>query len=619
MTRTRKRTTKAAAGAGIAGLIVTAALWGSSTSTAQAKDEGVDDQVFTIGMTNEVDSFNPFNGIEAESYEAWALMYDYMISYSDKDMSPQPSLATSWDTSDDGLTWTFHIRDDVKWTDGEPLTAKDIAYTYNRILDGGPESASWGSYLISVTDITAPDDTTVVMKLKKPNATLPLLPMPIIPEHIWKDVPEDEVKTYSNEPKSEDEPVVGSGPFKLVEGAAGGSTYRFVRNDDYWGGTPKMAEVDMTIYKSQDALVQSLKAGDIDFAEGVDPLQIKALEGQPGITAQQGSSPGFSEFAFNTGSVDIDTGKPLGDPNPALLDPKFRFALTFAIDRQEIVDKADQGAGIPAGNIIPPAYKGYVFQPPSDDAYAYDPEKTKQLLDEAGYKVGSDGFRTMPDGTPIGKLRLYARSDSPTSVSSIAFLQEWLKDVDIDSKVTSYESSKLTNIILDGEFDIFEWGWYVEPDPDSMLSYFTCDQRGNWSDSWYCNPEYDKLYLKQNAATDDAERQEIVQQMLQILYDDAPYLNTVYDTIGEAYRSDRWEGFVPQPNPGGILLFQYGHANYLNVAPAGTASGTPGQAQESDDAGSGQVMLIVLVIVVAGAAVVGGWLFMRRRTADDRE
>ena len=82
---------------------------------------------------------------------------------------------------------------------------------------------------------------------------------------------------------------------------------------------------------------------------------------------------------------------------------------------------------------------------------------------------------------------------------AIAFLQEWLKDVDIDSKVTSYESSKLTNIILDGEFDIFEWGWYVEPDPDSMLSYFTCDQRGNWSDSWYCNPEYDKLYLAQNA------------------------------------------------------------------------------------------------------------------------
>src|SRR4051812_18341360 len=153
---------------------------------------------FTVGITNEVDSFNPFNGIEAESYEAWALMYDYMISWSDKDMSPQPGLATSWDTSPDGLTWTFHIRDGVKWSDGQPLTANDIAYTYNRILDGGPEAASWGSYLGSVDKITAPDDNTVVLELSKPNAVLPLLPMPIIPEHIWKNVSEKDVKTYSN-------------------------------------------------------------------------------------------------------------------------------------------------------------------------------------------------------------------------------------------------------------------------------------------------------------------------------------------------------------------------------------------------------------------------------------
>src|SRR3954449_1228186 len=165
MTRTRPRIMRAAAGTAVATLLVGAALWGTS-STAQAKAAGVDDQTFTIGMTNEVDSFNPFNGIEAESYEAWALMYDYMISYSDKDMSPQPSLATSWDTSDDGLTWTFHIRDDVKWTDGEPLTAADVAYTLNRILDGGPEAATWGSYLTGVQKITAPDPTTVELTLK---------------------------------------------------------------------------------------------------------------------------------------------------------------------------------------------------------------------------------------------------------------------------------------------------------------------------------------------------------------------------------------------------------------------------------------------------------------------
>jgi peptide/nickel transport system substrate-binding protein len=620
MTYIRHRMLKAAAGSAAATLILGAAIWGGVSSADAGTGASADNATFTIGMTNEVDSFNPFNGIEAESYEAWALMYDYMIGWSPKDMSPQPDggLASSWDTSKDGLTWTFHIRTGVKWNDGVPLTARDIAYTYNRILDGGPESASWGSYLTSVTKITAPDAKTVVLQLDKPNAVLPLLPMPIIPEHHWKNVPEDQVKTYSNEPSSPNKPVVGSGPFELVEGKAGGSTYRFVRNDDYWGGKPKVAEVDMQVYRSEDTLVQSLKAGDIDFAEDVSALQIKALQGQSGITAQEGDSPGFDEIAFNTGSVNLKTGDPMGDPNPAVLDPKFRFALNFAIDRNVLATKAYQGAATPAQNIIPPAYQGYRWTPPPG-AYAYDPAKARHLLDAAGYKVGSNGFRTMPDGSPIGQLRLYARSDSETSVSTMAFFQEWLKDVQIDSKVTSYESSKLTNIILDGEFDIFQWGWYVEPDPDSMLSYFTCAQRGNWSDSWYCNPAYDKLYREQNAATNQSKREAIVKQMQQMLYNDAPYLNTVYNQIGEAYRSDRWEGFVPQPQPGGILLFQYGHANYLNLAPVGTAAGSPSAAASSDESSSSTVMIVVLLVVVLGAAVVGGLLVMRRRTADDRE
>ncbi len=615
----RHRMNKTAAGSAALALLLGAAVWGTSSATQASAAE--DAPTFTIGITNEVDSFNPFNGIEAESYEAWALMYDYMISYSDKDMSPQPSLATSWDTSDDGLTWTFHIETGVKWTDGEPLTANDIAYTYNRILDGGPESSSWGSYLLSVDTITAPDDETVVLELKKPNAVLPLLPMPIIPEHIWRDVSEDDVKTYANEPESADQPVVGSGPFKLIEGKAGGSTYRFVRNDNYWAGEPNIGEVDMQVYRSEDTLVQALKAGEIDFAEGVGALQVKALQGDPDITAQLGSSPGFTEIAFNTGSVDLDTGEPLGDPNPAVLDKNFRFALNFAIDRSQIAEKAAQGAADPAENIIPPAYKPYQWTPPSDDAYAYDPDRTKQLLDEAGYTVGDDGWRTMPDGSPIGKLRLYARSDSETSQATMAYFEEWLRDVQIDSAVTSYESSKLTNVILDGEFDTFEWGWYVEPDPDSILSYFTCDQRGGWSDSWYCDPTYDKLYEQQHSSTDPEARADIVRQMQQMLYEDAPYLNTTYDQIGEAYRSDRWEGFVPQPSDGGILLFQYGHANYLNVAPAGTAQGSPTATGSSGEGGidTGQASIVGFAVVLVGGGLLAGLLAYRRKHADQRE
>ncbi len=137
----RHRTRVVRAGAAVAlavGVLLPASMLGTSSQAAAA-----DPVTFTVGLTNEVDSFNPFLGIEAESYEMWALMYDYLIGYSMKDMSPTPALAESWETSDDGLTWTFHIRDGVKWSDGEPLTAEDIAYTYGRVLDGGPEAATW--------------------------------------------------------------------------------------------------------------------------------------------------------------------------------------------------------------------------------------------------------------------------------------------------------------------------------------------------------------------------------------------------------------------------------------------------------------------------------------------
>jgi peptide/nickel transport system substrate-binding protein len=609
----------------------------ATTAPASAVGGGT----FIVALDNEVDSFNPFLGIEASSFEMWALTYDYLIGYSMKDMSPEPALATEWETSDDGLTWTFTMRDDVMWSDGEPLTAADVAYTYGRVLDGGPEAATWSSYLIGVESVEAPDDTTVVITLKKPNAVLPLLPIPIVPEHVWKDVSEKDVKSFANEPQ-DGQPVVGSGPFRFVEGTAGGSTYRFEANPDYWKGAPHIDEVVFRVYKSADPAVQALIKGEVDFVEGISALQVQSLEGQEGITAHNGDSPGFDEIAFNTGSIDIDTGEPIGDPNPAVLDPKFRFALNFAIDREQIIRTAYQGAGLPGGAIIPPAYPDFEWESDDPDAFAYDPDKAAQLLDEAGYTVGADGKRTLPNGDPIGKLRLAARSDSPTSLDVMEYFQEWLADLDIDSEVETYESSKLTDVILEGEFDTFEWGWYVEPDPDSILSYLTCGQLGNWSDSWYCNDEYDALYDQQHVEMDDAKRQDIVKQMQEILYRDAPYLVTAYSSIGEGFRSDRWACFQPQPDPGGIWLIQYGAQNYLNLRPAedagdcdglenavgavdvagGAGSSDPGGSSggSDEDEGLSTGAMIGLGLAAGIAVVGGGFLLMRRRTTvDDRE
>ncbi len=607
----------------LAGCLLPVGVLGGLSGGAAAAGEG-DPARFTVALLNEVDSFNPFLGIEVESYEMWALTYDYLVDFSTEDLSLQPSLATDWESSDDGLEWRFTIRDDVTWSDGEPLTADDLAFTYSRVLGKGPESATWKSWLAGVTEVEAPDDTTLVMSLSRPNSVLPMVPIPIVPQHVWSEVSGEAMKSFAAEP-TDGAPVVGSGPFRLVEGTAGGSTYRFEANPDYWNGAPHVDEVVFRVFKSEDPAVQALVKGEVDFVEGISALQVDSLEGRDGVLAQNADTPGFDEISFNAGSVDLETGEPIGDPNPAVLDPEFRFAVGLALDRQQLVDTVYQGAGRPGSTIVPPGYATFHWEPPAEDL-AHDPERAAALLDEAGYTVGADGLRTLPDGSPLGTLRLFARSDSATSTKVMAYFKEWLADLGIDSEVTTVESSKLTDIILAGEFDAFEWGWFVDADPTSMLSYMTCDQRGSWSDSWYCDDEYDALFEAQGSELDPEVRAEQVKTMQETLFRDAPYLVTAYNTTGQAVRSDRFACLLQQPAETGQWIFQQGTHTYRSIRPAAEAGDCDGAtsateaAAAGDEEGPGAGLLVgaggLVVLLVAGVAVL---VVRRRGTAEDRE
>jgi peptide/nickel transport system substrate-binding protein len=593
-----------------------------------------DKVVFHVAMLGEgVDSLNPFLGFQAPSYEMWGLTYDYLTGYSMKDMSPEPGLATKWTTSKDGKTWTFTVRDGVKFSDGVPLTAADVAYTYNRILHGGVEQSNWLSYLQGVTSVTAPNATTVVIKLKKPLATLPLLPIPIVPEHVWKNVSESEIKSYGAEPTG-GKPVVGEGPFRLVSGTADGQTFKFEANPDYWGGAPHVDEVIFQWYKNDDSAIQALIKGEADFVDNITPLEVKSLQGKAGITAHNGVAPGFDEIAFNTGSINVKTGQPIGNPNPAVLDPKFRHALGYALNLPQLISKAYQGAGQPGTTIIPPAYPDYRWDVPADQQFTYDPSKAAALLDAAGYKVGSDGLRTLPNGKPIGTLRLAARSDSPTSLHTMDFFKQWLADLGIKSQVSTYSSSQLTDEIYKGNFDAFQWGWFVEPDPDSMLSYLTCGQRNGSSDSWYCNKAYDAMYNQQHVDMKKSSREATIKKMQQVLYRDSPYLVTAYSPVGEAVRSDRFACLVPQPNPDGIWIEQYGVFNYVHMKTAaqaksegcddvtagGTLTNVVAATSSSDSSSSSTPFLMGAGLVLVLLLVGGGFVMMRRRaTVADRE
>lgn len=600
--------------------------------------QAADPVVFTVGMLSDVDSLNPFTGVLAESYEIFQLQYATLMQPSSADFTPAPGLAESWEESADGKTWTYTLRPDLVWSDGTPLTANDVAYTFNRILEGRYEQRNYGNYVRNITSVEATDDRTVVMTVSAPSPIMERLAVYILPEHVWSGVDAKAVKSFANEP--EGEPLVGSGPFLVAERRTG-QFIRLVANDSYYAGRPKVDELVFRIYNNPDALGQALIKGEVDFATGLTADVFSTLEGQEGITTYAGDYSGFNELAFNMGAATAD-GKPIGDGNPHLQDQQVRLAISHAIDRQQMVDKILNGYGTPGSTIIPPLYTTLHIDPGTQ---TYDPALANQILDDASYAMGPDGVRVGPDGVPM-KYRLFVRTDSDSSVKSGEYFKSYLAAIGIEAEIKPVDENALFEIIGRGEFDMFEWGWVVEPDPDYQLSTFTCAKRSyedggeiyaDLSDSFYCNEEYDQLYAAQSEETDQTARADIVKQMQQILYDAVPYVVTYYYDNLEAYRSDRFTGFVGQPEGSGSLLFQYGVYTYTNVAPVSadsggdtTASPSPGASESADASGGtaettsgGSNTGLIIGLAIAALVIVGlvvALVRMRSKSqAGDRE
>ena len=242
----------------------------------------------------------------------------------------------------DGKTWTFTIRDNAKWHDGVPLTAKDVAFTYNYIIDN--ELANFTSYTQGINKAVAVDDTTVRFDCSQPKANMLRVYVPIVPEHIWSKVSgKDAGLGYANKP-----PFVGSGPFKCVEWKKN-SYVKLVANKDYWRGAPKIDELLFEYYTNADTMVQDLKSGTIDGATGLLDAQYRQLKGEPGIEARTIRTNGFDELAFN-----CYAGTSRG--NPVLRDWKFRQALNWAVDKDKICAIVYGGHAEPATTVITADY-----------------------------------------------------------------------------------------------------------------------------------------------------------------------------------------------------------------------------------------------------------------------
>ncbi len=598
----------------LTGLLVVGLLGTLTGGAAAAADEAADDAPTTlrVAITQGIDSFNPFLGVFSSSAEMFRAQYDTLVRYGAEDYAPEPGLATEWENSEDGLTWTFTIRDDATFTDGEPVTADDLAFTYNLMMSDPAAAEANGSFVENYASVEAPDETTLVITTTTPmpEATILANETPIVPEHVWSEV--GDIGAFAND----DFPLVGSGPFTVTE-------YRvdeFIRleaNKDYWGGAPKVDEVVFRYFKNSDAAVQALRKGDIDLLGDMTAPQFEALAGEGDIELHEGTGRRFTELTFNPGARTV-AGTPIGDGHPALADPAVRYALRHAIDLDTIVDRVMNGYAEPGGGYIPPAFSQWSWQPDDDTRTQFDLAEANRLLDEAGYPRGADGIRTMPDGTRPMVMRLFGHSDRAFETPLADYITEWFAEVGITVSAEMMDSTRLNDLLADGTFDMAFSGWGVNPDPDFILSIQSCGAlpeeagAGGNSDTFYCDPEYDAMYAAQKVELDQERRVEIVREMQQRLYEQAPVITLFYPRLLEGYRSDRFGGFVRQPGDDGVTVRQQGVW--------GLVSAEPVSASTADETGS-DTGLVLGGGLVALAAVGGVAFALTRRRAgvDDRE
>jgi len=581
--------------------------WAEETASPAASPEG-GKVVYRVGWTDEPDSLNPFIGYTAEAFEIWYLTYDALIGYDPATLAPMKGedtngLATDWTVSKDELVWTFTLREDAMWNDGERVTAEDVAFTYNYIIDGNLEN--WTAYTNLIDEVKVIDDYTVEFTCSKPKPDMIRHYVPIVPEHIWSKISyEDAAKGFQNKP-----PIVGSGPFNCVEWKKN-SHVKMVANPDWRGPAPKIDEIYFMYFTNADTMIQDLKSGVIDGAGGLVANQMAQLEGEPGIKAEAIVADGFNELGFNCYDSDDSKG------HPALRDWKFRQALNWAVDLQKGVDLVWLGYTTPGTTIIPPNYykdPDWHWEPPEDVKYTYDPEMAKQKLDEAGYPDSDgDGWREYK-GKPI-ELSLIARSESAESQQYAKLFAGWFKDVGIKITIEVMDEGALMDRqynyegdVFAPDYDMFLWGWYLDYDPGSMLGYFTKEQIENWSDCNWWDPEYERLYKQQGEELDPYKRKPIIDRMQQILYEQSPYIVTDYGPDFEAWNTDKWEGYIHIPEPNGNVLFPpfgngCGYANFLSIGP-----------KTGEVADEGGAALWIVVVVVIFAAIIVVWLILRSR------
>lgn len=459
----------------------------SMTSFAADKSDIV------VAVDADVDTLHPTDFSTTVELGVLNQIYDTLLYYSpDGTKDPEPRIAESYEISDDGLDYTFHLRDDVTFHDGTPVTADDVVFS----IELYKSSEYQGSQISMLSSVEATDEHTVVCHLDAPYSPfLQGICSPMIASKAYYESSEDD---FVNNP-------IGTGPYKFVSRAKG-SNIKLEANEDYYRGAPEIKEVTFEVIPDSSTKAIALQTGEVNFAE-IDSATKPQLEANPAITIAEVPTSSFSYIAMNTEKEPFN-------------DVKVRQAINYAIDRDNLVAVCYDGEAEVNSNICAKERFGY-----SDDQfqYTYDPEKAKELLAEAGIETPYD----------LGGILVAEKYSNLATV-----IQNDLKAVGLDVTISVKEFNSYISDLQNGSYGITALNMTLEGDTQTLEMAFTSDYIGIANNARYSDEEMDKLFEQARTETDNDKRAEIFNEIFTKVQDEAIYAVMCNPMTLYAYNSD---------------------------------------------------------------------------------
>jgi peptide/nickel transport system substrate-binding protein len=485
----------------------------------------------TIGQEQEPDKLVAQWTPLTVSYEVSALVNEFLLRYS-PESEIVPNLATEVPSiengglSEDGLTYTFNLRDDVTWHDGEAFTSKDVAFTIEVAAD--PDSGVRTS--VGLDSVETPDDYTVVVRLTAPDAGFldkMASVLTILPEHVLADVDSWETAEYLTDP------YPGLGAFQFVEWESG-SYIKLEKYPDYFLGEPYLDTIYYTVIPNDDARLTALATGEIDMSFRVIGEHVPLARSIPDVTVFETPAHAWFEMIFNV-------------RDPLLRDQRTRVALNHAVDKEAIVDTVVGGLGSVKWSPFSVANAYWVDV---QAKYTYDPDQAEDLLEEAGWvDTNGDGVREahgvedVPDGTRFS-WEILNVAGQPERLQVCQVLQQYWQDVGAEVTINTADVSTAVGQLMSGDFTMGYGFLDVSPEPSSAVFWWRVDGGLNWHGLDTLLPEVEQLIIAGDQSLDPQERRDIYAEFQEYVAEQAVDV-LLYDRIWYDAVNNRVHGFEP--------------------------------------------------------------------------